>query len=250
MGSAPHGNRDFGWCSSSQRCQRVPRHAATHSDFFGGVACTTTSNCIAVGERGTSSLAEHWNGTSWKVQTTKNPSAVENRLNAVACPGPSLCMAVGFIRGGPLSEQLHGTTWVVKPVPLPTGATSGALDGISCAATTNCIAVGVANVNGKSAVLADKWNGTSWSALDAPSPDSNSSQLVAVACPTTTSCEAVGNGSTQPFAEHSERQQLERAIHADPDGAPVTRTRRRGMRDGNTVRGSRIDAVPPPSSRC
>jgi hypothetical protein len=44
-----------------------------------GVSCTSSTACIAVGYYKNSSevvvpLAERWNGTEWKVQSTPNPA--------------------------------------------------------------------------------------------------------------------------------------------------------------------------------
>lgn len=46
---------------------------------FEGISCTASSACTAAGYQETSTgttetLAEAWNGTSWTVQTTPNPS--------------------------------------------------------------------------------------------------------------------------------------------------------------------------------
>jgi len=41
-------------------------------------------------------LAEDWNGTSWAIQSTPNPTgAAISYLDAVSCPTASSCVAVG-----------------------------------------------------------------------------------------------------------------------------------------------------------
>src|ERR1700736_5675738 len=56
---------------------------------LGGVACSGTNACTAVGQfqtnAGASSLAERWNGTAFSTQQTPNPSSLST-LSAVSCP--------------------------------------------------------------------------------------------------------------------------------------------------------------------
>lgn len=65
-----------------------------------GVSCGSAS--AAVGHSTTSTgrtvtLAEWWNGTSWAIQTTPNPTgALGSELSAVSCSSASACIAVGF----------------------------------------------------------------------------------------------------------------------------------------------------------
>jgi hypothetical protein len=73
---------------------------ATHS-VLSSVSCPTSSACTAVGSYVNSSgsevtLAEIWNGTSWSVQSTPNPSqATATALSSVSCISATLCTAVG-----------------------------------------------------------------------------------------------------------------------------------------------------------
>jgi hypothetical protein len=65
------------------------------------VSCATVTNCVAVGSSTNSSgasvtLAEQWNGSSWSVQTTPNPSAaLDSYLSSVSCAAATSCTAVG-----------------------------------------------------------------------------------------------------------------------------------------------------------
>ena len=55
-------------------------------------------------------IAEHWNGTSWRIVTTPNPpGATFSSLNGVSCPRPNVCFAVGSSDSGPLVELWNGT---------------------------------------------------------------------------------------------------------------------------------------------
>src|SRR5689334_6191651 len=67
------------------------------------VSCTSTSDCWAVGYAHNTSqfpstyitVIEHWNGTSWSVVNSPNPSSIQNQLKSVACSSPTDCWAVG-----------------------------------------------------------------------------------------------------------------------------------------------------------
>jgi hypothetical protein len=72
------------------------------------VSCVTSaSECTAVGANSGSintTLAEHWNGTAWSVETTPTPLAgEENILDGVSCPSSTVCVAFG--RGGPTTSN-------------------------------------------------------------------------------------------------------------------------------------------------
>jgi hypothetical protein len=73
----------------------------------------------------------------------------------------------------------------IQPVPLPLRPASTELSGVSCLSTSDCIAVGVANVNatGNSIPLVEHWNGTSWSIERTPIPPLNDGAVRSRACP-------------------------------------------------------------------
>ena len=69
------------------------------------VSCSSASACTAVGSDLEAdglnvTLAERWNGKSWKRQPTPNPAEdtgpdVRPKLLGVSCPAASFCLAVG-----------------------------------------------------------------------------------------------------------------------------------------------------------
>jgi hypothetical protein len=142
---------------------------------LGGVSCTGATNCVAVGSYhdstdGTKTLVEQRNGTRWKIVASPNPTApntsprfkdactsattCDSTLLAVSCTSATACFAVGnysfHLRkdfSGPLKtlvERWNGTRWSIIASPNRPGAVSD-LDGVSCANTTNCTAVGASN---------------------------------------------------------------------------------------------------------
>jgi hypothetical protein len=73
-------------------------------------------------------LAERWNGTTWRDPAHPNPAGAQGSfLNGVSCASLSACTAVGvFVNssGVPvtLAERWNGTTWRIQRSPNPAGA--------------------------------------------------------------------------------------------------------------------------------
>lgn len=90
------------WNGTVWSVQSTPNPAeAKGSNLNGGVSCTTTTGCTAVGvSRNSASkyvtLAEQWNGTEWKIQSTPNGEKGEGWLTGgVSCSSVTACAAVG-----------------------------------------------------------------------------------------------------------------------------------------------------------
>ena len=135
-------------------------------------------------------LAEAWNGTSWSIQTTPNPSGAQaSELNNVACTSASACTAVGYWIGSPYSQNAlvevwNGTSWSIQTIPTPSGAQATALYGVACTSSSACTTVG-GYVDSSSNVdtLAEAWNGSSWSIETTPNPSgAQGSLLSGVSC--------------------------------------------------------------------
>jgi hypothetical protein len=168
-----------------------------------GVACPSATACTAVGDYRASTdvtLAQVWNGTQWAIQLTPNPSGSIGALfNGVACPAPSACMAVGQYTTRAtgditLAESWNGTQWTIQPTPNPTGAIGSYLNAVACSSPTNCTAVGWHGEDQRSLTLAEHWNGTHWTIQPTPNPTgaAGGSFLDGVACPSPSTCIAVG----------------------------------------------------------
>jgi hypothetical protein len=217
------------WDGTSWAIQQTPNPPdATYSPVLVGVSCASTIACIAVGNYENSAgtdvmLAERWNGTSWSIQRTPNPTGAKGSyLTGVSCASTTACTAVGYFGAAnievpqspglrPVAERWNGTSWSIQRTPNPAGATSSQLDGVSCASKTACTAVGsYINSFGTAVTLAERWNGTSWSIQRTRNPAGPWSRelnvLVGVSCASTTACTAVGkyenaSGTPMPLAE-------------------------------------------------
>jgi len=81
--------------------------------------------------------------------------------------------------------------WSLESAPFPAGASDGNLHGVSCSSPGACAAVGSLFVSASS-VLAEGWDGASWSLQSVPSPTGSRSGLDAVSCTSRNACTAIG----------------------------------------------------------
>ncbi len=180
------------WDRTTWQLQRAaaPRGATYNS--LSGISCASASFCEAVGAHDNSAgnevdLAETWNGTSWKVQSTPNPTnqsgGLGNSLVNVSCLSPQFCEAVGAGGAGAAAAMWNGTSWTAQERP---GADDVETQLVSCTSTSFCLSAdGFANV--------DIWDGTSWSAGPAVAGLSN---VTSISCLSADFCEAVGEGAS------------------------------------------------------
>ena len=152
----------------------------------------------------------------------------------VACPGATSCFAVGNYFAAQsnrrtLVEHWNGTSWSIMPSPnTTTAANSGTLfDGVACANTANCFAVGATQLaTGSQRTLVERWNGTTWSIVASPNPaGATRAELQSVSCPSISSCVAVGHsgaGTFRTLVEHWNGTKW--SIVASPNPAGATNT--------------------------
>ena len=84
-----------------------------------------------------------------------------------------------------------GVTWAVQTVP----AGIFTLDGLSCASSSDCVAVGDDSSEGGGAIVATTDAGTTWTSQTTPSDVAN---LNGASCGSTSTCEAVGQNQSDP----------------------------------------------------
>jgi hypothetical protein len=197
------------WNGTNWTIQPTPNPAGATGSQLYSVSCTSITACTAVGyfmnSVGTHlTLAERWNGTSWSLQTTPNPTgAMSSDLLGIRCTSTTACSAVGnyYNRSGTqltLAERWNGTTWAVRTTPNPTGASSSALLDVSCTSATACTAVGnYNNRSGTRLTLAERWNGTGWAIQPTANlAGADFTQLSGVSCTSSMACTAVGDGGS------------------------------------------------------
>jgi hypothetical protein len=185
--------------------QVLPMPARAARALLHDIACVAPRWCASVGYFATRNGAEHVltevrRAAGWQlVATPDRAGSISSVLQGVSCPSATRCAAVGnwTTRGDvqlPLAESWNGAAWAVHGVPLPSGATSGGLNGVSCLSASWCVAVGWFIVHhGAQSALTVIWNGTAWSLRTALTPNRSSATLSSVSCASVTACMAVGN---------------------------------------------------------
>ncbi len=164
-----------------------------------GIACASAKSCTAVGNDGSATLVELWNGATWSVVHSSTPGTYGG-FSGVSCASAQSCTAVGNFSYGTgsgssilpqaLVESWHSRSWSVVPLRSPSVAH---LYGVSCTARS-CQAVGdYANASRIARSLAASWNGATWSLV--PTPGLPTAYLYGVACTTARFCVAVGQYS-------------------------------------------------------
>ncbi|HWD54594.1 MAG TPA: hypothetical protein VG346_05705 [Acidimicrobiales bacterium] len=190
------------WNGSTWSIVPSPNGSTTNVNSLTGISCTSASWCIATGAYSDGSvehtLAESWDGHSWTVMATVDPSTASGSrsqsLGGVVCFSATDCTAVGSYTVGvntaqTLVEQWNGTAWLVVPSP-NAGAGNNYLGNLSCLLPTSCMAVGAAN----GLPLFESWNGSTWSIVPNPNPSpSLGDALNDVTCTNRSFCVAVGD---------------------------------------------------------
>lgn len=140
------------WDAGSWKAAKVPQPGALRDTLYSASA-VSPDDVWAVGDQeghngvfGT--LAEHWNGSTWRAVPTPDPGRAGDHLYAVDAVGPDDVWAVGQRLGTwpdtGLVEHWDGTRWTVVTLPGDPGA-SELLDGVAVAADGTVYAVGEAD---------------------------------------------------------------------------------------------------------
>ena len=202
------------WNGKTWAIVRSPNPPGAEVAELNGVSCVSSTNCTAVGlelsKSGSSSLIEHWNGTTWSV--TANPASTVGifvDLIGVSCVSATSCNAVGLgesIVGRPPKfvvtpqiEHWDGHVWTSVSTKNVAGAE---LIGVSCYSVKHCLAVGIrpstTGLGGFSGTpVIARLDGGQWSTVPAATPKGAiQTGLSSVSCRSAASCYAVGSSST------------------------------------------------------
>ena len=198
------------WNGTTWQARVTPFPKSAAQGRLDGVSCVSPVSCVAVGDYSLApeeyhSVAEAWDGTSWKVQVTPTFTRQFSQLYSVSCSSPGTCTAVGWRPGGAagsvLVERLSAGRWLVQQTPVLTGGVDAlGLNGVSCTSATSCTSTGASRERTGTRddqTLAEHWDGKTWTVEPSPSLSSTpSSFLFAVSCTSATTCTSVGFGGS------------------------------------------------------
>jgi hypothetical protein len=164
---------------------------AGSSAVLNSVSCVATTSCVAVGTvfgSDISAFAETLTGGIWRSVISFGSGPSPTSLGSVSCMSATSCVAVGsgdMTSGQYVISTLSGSTW-------STQTSLGPVVDVSCPTTTYCLAVGGLGAAGGSGVLAEAYDGTSWSSTTLPLPsgvtEDQQPQLNSVSCWAAASC--------------------------------------------------------------
>ncbi len=191
-----------GWTAA-----QAPKGSTSQTGQLLSVACSSATNCTAVGTSGRSALLiargrqRPWFQAAVPVPVASVDSA---RLVSVACPAASVCVAVGRYSSSGRQQGLllsgHGTTWTATRAPLPAGAAASpqaSVLAVACATSSACVAVGQYAGASSDYALLLTGHGSSWAGRRAPLPADAAGRPAAVldsiACASASACTAVGS---------------------------------------------------------
>jgi hypothetical protein len=194
----------LGWMNDANKPPPTPSGATQVS--LRDVSCTSEAACTVVGSYyagGYKPYVARWDGTGWTLQSAPGPveGDASEAMLSVSCTGSTFCVAVGKAAKKPFAERWNGSEWSVQTAPNPTGASDAVLEGVSCPTTGACMAVGSYQPStGPRRTLAERWNGSTWTALASPNPaKEGDAKLRSVSCVSASSCIAAGKLTYPPF---------------------------------------------------
>jgi len=201
----------------------VPK-SFTYENSLSYMSCPSSTFCMGVGSYDgfyqqhdrsmVGTLAEEWDGSSWSLLDTPNPTkpgfneGYNSTFSGVSCTSSSFCVAVGNSSSDgleyPLAEVWDGSVWSITPAWDAANQPTG-LGGVSCTSSMSCLAVGSYGSPGSAAggvqPLVEQWNGSTWSQVTVPIPEnSTDTYLSKISCYSQTFCVAVGSddGTSEP----------------------------------------------------
>jgi len=199
--------------------QSTAEPAEAKGSWLTSASCSSSEACAAVGTYTKTSgtqmpLGKVKSGGNWSLTSTPSPSGVTSSgLGDVSCSGSSSCTAIGSAWNSGtgvasvFAERWNGSSWSLQTLPSAPKGTEYTLEDVACPASNDCTAVGYSTnlETGNASVLAERWNGTSWSIASMPNPEgATKSWIYGISCVSSSDCWAVGyrNKTSNALAEH------------------------------------------------
>ncbi len=180
-------------------------HLLGSSGFLNGVACPSSSDCLAVGEtpNQTKGVAVPLNPNTAAMRSGEELHTISGiSMSAVACTSSDQCLGVGHSStGSGAVVALSPATGAIvsgRTVQAIPGTGGLGLEGVACPSANVCVAVG--ENSGRSAGIVVALNPATGAVQHGESVQNvtHKGVLFDLACPSTTVCLAVGWGAGQP----------------------------------------------------
>jgi hypothetical protein len=182
---------------------RMPHPRGARSSALGGLACSDTRHCTAVGDYTSAAgrflpFADIWRNGSWRLLAV--PAVRGERqtvFEGITCPLATKCVAVGYAEDNTRGRYFHaladvwnGGRWHLSTLRRAPSVFVGA----SCPVANRCFATGYTfpSVRGYAHQLIEAWNGSAWAAQRPAQTSGLGGSLQHVSCVSTVSCETVG----------------------------------------------------------
>ena len=171
------------------------------------IVAVSPTDIWAVGSQGplngiSTTLVEHWDGTSWSIVSSPNIGTYGNGLTAVTALSSSDIWAVGEYAnhnygGYTLIEHWNGTQWSIVSSP-NVGNYENGLRSVAATAPNDIWAAGYNWVAPGDILdaLIEHWNGKQWSIVTSPQPPGGDNALDGVAVVSSTNVWATGSSAS------------------------------------------------------
>ncbi len=203
------------WNGTAWNIVASPDPSGNTGSSLYGIAAIAANNVWTVGYYFNSSgvfttLIEEWNGTKWSIVSSPNRGTDGSTLTGISAISATNIWAVGQSFSGStastLVEHYNGTKWSIVSSPNVEGQSS-LFTSVKAVASTNVWAVGESyNAQYASQTLTEHYNGTKWSIVASPNPQTSANYLEGVAAASSKSVWTVGgdagsNGRSQTLVE-------------------------------------------------
>ncbi|MDA8400564.1 MAG: hypothetical protein M0008_11070 [Actinomycetota bacterium] len=205
-----------------------PSSTAPANNYLYGISCSSSTSCYADGSfqpgYDYQTIVESGNNSGFAISTsangtTESQGSFSDQLRAISCTTSTSCDVVGhFSYLQTLVESWNSSTftWSIVTSPNNTSLSNGtppvdnSLNGVSCVSSSFCVAAGAyfnvpsnqfSTTGFADYTLIEQYNGSNWSIVNSPNPDTSPSslnQLMGVDCVSSTSCIAVGDSQAAP----------------------------------------------------
>ena len=185
-------------------------------NILDGVACSSASNCWAVGidNNGSSAydaLIEQYNGTVWSIAGGADPSQQLNELDGAWCGADGTCRAAGIQRGSAATQTLVEQTtpsgsWTSDSGADTSSSQLNGTTGITCTDDSDCWAVGEYDATGNFLfqTLVEMRTSAGWVVVPSADVDpTHPNVLWGVTCADAAECWTVGYATDKKGVNHT-----------------------------------------------